>query len=476
MDIARSSIKIFVSKVASSVIQFLGIVFFAQELGAAPMGVFFLFTALLGMLGLLADFGIRGAIEKRLSEGQSRGQVLSSAIAIKILPITMVGLGILLFRPLVNGYLGADIAKFLVVALVLQEAGRLSLAVLRGELRVGETAVLGVTRQAIWVGMGAILVMQGFGVFGLVYGLLAGYIGIIVWGWHKVSINPGLPSREHAKSVFDYSQYNVVSSIGNYFYSWMDVAVIGLFLTQAHVGAYEIAWRVTIIPVLFSRSIATTIFPQVSEWSAAGEEDRIEYLIRDLLVPSLIFVIPAFFGSVVFSKDILRLIFGPEYVIAWVPLIILMFNRINEGANVILGQSLQAVNRPDLAARATVIGVIMNGGLNLVLVWKFGLIGAAIATVVASIISGVTLHTYYLSQLITIRLPSRELAGCVLSGMAMTAFIILVDGAAQIDSVVGLVTIIILGAFVYGASLLLFPSLRTTLFKRFRTIIGVTSG
>lgn len=471
MDIVRSTIKVFASRITGSAIQFMGIVYFAQELGASSMGVFFLFTAILGMLTLVADFGLRGAVEKRVSEGTDRGEILSGAFVLKILPIILVSLGIFLFRPLINGYIGADVAVFLIVTMVLQEVGRLSLSVLKGELRVGEIAVLSVARQTTWVVVGGVLITYGFGVAGLLYGLLSGYSVMLIWGWYKVSVHPSVPSLNHVRSVLDYGQYNVISSIGNYFYSWMDVAVIGLFLTQAHVGAYEIAWRITVIPILFSQSIATTLFPKVSEWSATGKEDRISDLIRDLLTPSLALVIPAFFGSLLLSKDILAIVFGPEYVIAWVPLIILMFNRINEAANVILGRALEAINRPDLAARATIVGVVLNGGLNLVLTWTFGLPGAAIATVTASLVSGTAMHAFYLSTFVSIRVPIRELGWCVVSALGMTAVLLIVNPLVVVESVSDLILLVSIGAAVYGCFLLLLPSLRTKMFKHSRELV-----
>lgn len=69
--------------------------------------------------------------------------------------------------------------------------------------------------------------------------------------------------------------------------------------------------------------------------------------------------------------------------------------QVKEAGQVVFGRSLQAVNRPDLAARATIVGVALNLVLNVVLVWEFGITGAAVATMVASLVSGLLLH--YLS-------------------------------------------------------------------------------
>lgn len=472
MNLARSSLKLFTARTASSVVQFAGLAYFARVLGASPMGVFFLFQALLGMLAIPADFGLRSAVEKRISEGEAPGRYLSSAVLLKFAPTAVIVAGVLLSRPLVNDYLGAELATLLAVAIVIQDAAKFAIVVLKGELRVGETAVLQVARQATWVTVSVVLVTLGFGPASLVYGLLAGFGVVLVWGWYKVSLVPSRPSLRHARSLFDYGKHNVVSSVGGYFYNWMDVALIGLFLTQSHVGAYEMAWRVTSVVLLLSRSIASSIFPQVSQWSAEDAREQIEALLPEALTPSLILVIPAFFGTVLLSKEILGLVFGPEYTIATLALVVLMFDQVVEGGQVIFGRSLQAVNRPDLAARATVVGVVLNLVLNLVLIDQFGITGAAVATMVASLVSGLLLHTFYLSRLVSIRVPYRELGGCVLAAVGMTLLLYVITSKVAVDSVLTLVLVIAGGAVSYGAFLFVFPAIRRKVLSASRALLG----
>ncbi|RYJ08636.1 flippase [Halogeometricum borinquense] len=453
MNLARSSVKLFLANVISAGIQFLGITFFARELGASQMGVFFLFQALLGMLAIPADFGLRGAVEKRISEGESPGAFLSSAVLLKLIPLTLIVLGILLFRSWINSYLGADLAVWLALAIVLQEAAQLAIIVLRGELRVGETAVLNVARRITWVGGGALLVSYGFEVEALIYSLLVGIALILVWGWYKTSISLGKPSITHVRSLFDYSKYNVVSSIGGYFYSWMDVAIIGLFLTQAHVGAYETAWRVTTVTILLSRAVATTLFPQVSQWDTKDAKKQIESVIHQAIVPSMLFVIPAFFGVLIFSREILTLVFGTEFAIASAVLIILTGEKIFQSIHIVFGRALQGINQPNLAARATAISVCLNLLLNFILVPTIGIVGAAIATTVSFAMNTV-IHGYYLSQFVEIDLPYRQIGWCVLSAVVMSGVVLGIRSIISTDNLTNLIVLILLGAAIYGLVLL----------------------
>ncbi|QKY22032.1 flippase (plasmid) [Halolamina sp. CBA1230] len=471
MDIARSSVKLFVSKTASSILGFAGIAYFSRELGAATMGVFFLFQALLGMLTIPSDFGLRGAAQKRISEGNDPGKYLSSTIILKLVPITTIIVLIIIFRPYINGYLGANLALLLVIALVIQELARLSLFVLRGELRVGQTAIFQLIKQATWVGIGGVFLSLGYGAVGLVYGLITGSILTLVIGWCRTSTSLSRPTKKHMSSLFEYSKYNVITSIGGYFYSWIDVAIIGLFLTQAHVGAYEVAWRVTAVTMLLGKSIATTLLPQVSQWSVEGDDSNIESAIYNAITPSMLFVIPSFFGVVVFSKEILGIVFGAEFTIAWLAFIILMAEKLLQSIHVILSRVIMGLDRPEMAAKATVASVLVNLCLNLAFIPIFGLVGAALATGISFVLNTI-LHGYYLSTLISIKIPYLEVGWCTIAAIGMAFTLLWLKTMIPISGLIQLFGMIIFGATIYLTLILSSSTLRSKLRTQATNLIG----
>jgi len=470
MNIARSSIRVFVARATSSLVVFLGITYFARELGAYQMGIFFLFQALLGMIAIPADFGINSAVTKRLSEGESPGSVLSTALLLKGLLLLPFIAAILLFRGPINGYIGADLALLLVLTLILQEFAKLTMQVLKGELRVGQTAGPLFSRKLVYVSIGTVFVFMDAGVRGLIYGLFAGFAVMLVWGAWKSSTPFGPPSVKHARSLFDYSKYAFVSSIGGYFYSWMDIAIIGLFLTQADVGVYEIAWRVTALVMLFSSSIGATIFPQVSQWDAEDSTERIESLLSEAIAPALFVAIPAFFGVILFSRDILGLVFGAEYTAGWLVLIILMGEKVVQSVHIILGRSLQGIDRPDLAAKASIISMVLNLFMNVILVFEYGIVGAAVATALSFIVNSV-LHAYYLSMFVSIRVPYARIAGCIAASAGMAIVLYTIESTVEIGSLSILLLIIILGVGAYVGFALIIPSSRSVLLDNLRRAV-----
>ncbi|MFD1562792.1 flippase [Haloarchaeobius amylolyticus] len=468
MNLSRSSAKLFLSQILSKFLGFVGLIFFARELGANQLGIFFLYQALLGILAIPTDFGIRFSLVKRLSESGTSYEFISSAIILKSILLFPICAAILIFRQVINQYLGAELALLLVVGLILQEFANLSISILKGELRVGLTALPTLSQHFIYVIVGAILIfIFQFGVYSLVYAQLLGLFIMMVLALHRSSVELKPPSYVHSKSLINYSKYAFISSIGGLLFNWFDVIAIGYFLTQTDVGAYETAWRVSGIVMLLSTAIATSIFPQISKWNEEGETARIEAVFTKSIIPSLMLIIPSFFGVLLLSNDILTFVFGQEYNIASKVLIILMVSKIFQGVHKIAGQSLLGINQPNLAARSSAISLVLNLVLNILLVWKIGIVGAAIGTVAATLVNNI-LHVYYLSKFIAIEMPWKNIRWCILSSVIMSVVVYVYKISIGVESLISVFSVVIVGAVVYGLMLLSSKDLREKSFSVLR--------
>jgi len=461
MNIGRAAFKLFVSRTASSGIYFLGIVYFARQLDAGGLGSFFLFLALLGILSLCADLGVRWALEKRLSEGMHPERTLGSALVFKSAMLSVVSLGILLARPYISGYLGENIVPLLVLTVVLREFAKLYIQALRGELRVEETATIEFVRRAFEVGIGAVLITWSWGVRGLVYGSIVGWTVALLWARHRCTVSIGRPSVEHVVSLLTFSKYQTIIAVGGRVYQWMDIAFIGLLLTQAQVSAYELSWQVTVLVLLVSKSVATTIFPQISLWNERAETDHIESTISRGITVALFFSLPALVGALLYATEILELIFGVEYAIASTVLVVLMVEKQFQAFHDIIEGTVRAIDRPDLAARATVFSVSMNFILTPLLVVSVGLVGAAVATTASWFVNTV-LHTHYLSRYVRIDVPVRLIGWFGVVASVMGGALLVTKQFFPVTTLPVLFIHVCTGVVVYGCAASAIPAVRRT--------------
>lgn len=460
MNIARSGFKIFFVEVLGTVLSFATITYFARELGSASIGVFFLFQGLLFLIAKPADLGVRFATEKRISESEKPESFLTTAVLLKIGLLSLTLLALYVFREHVHSYLGANLVGFLAAALLLQEMGGLMKNAISGELRVGKTAYLDFSYHFVKYVGGAVLVYMGFGVNGLIIALIVGLFVQAVLAFRERETSFGTPGVEEVYEVVDYAKFTIIPSVGTKVYQWLDILIIGFFLSHASVGAYEIAWRVSAPVILLSQSISTTVFPQISAWDSEGANKAIERTFSRVLTPSLLLIFPAVFGTAVLSREILTLIFGNEYGTAWLVLIVLMIGKIPDGLRNITGRFLYGLNQPKFVTVSSVIEILMNVVLNVVLILNFGIFGAAVGTSL-SVTIGVVVRTYFLSRLIDIDVPYNELGWCLAASAAMGVLLYGAKTIVEIDTFVRLMIFVFTGAVLFGFFVLLYSPLRT---------------
>lgn len=470
MDVARSSLKIFLAENVSVVLSVFALTYYARELGAAQIGVFFLFQASLFILGRPADLGIRIAVQKRISEGTDPAADLSTAVILKSGLLLAVIAVLFTFRGYVNDYIGLELTGFLAVALVLQEMSALMKNALSGELRVGETAIIDLSYDVVTYVGGIVLVFLGYGVVGLVSSLIAGLAVRFVLAFRARDTGFGRPSVARMRSLVRYAKFTVIPGVGHQVHQWMDILILGVLATSDAVGVYEVAWRIGGPVLLAAQSIGVAIFPQFSSWESIGSTEAIENLFSRVLTPSMFLVFPAFFGTLVLSHEILTLVFGAEFGAAWLALIIIMAGKIPTGVRSLVGDALYGLNQPKYVTIATVVTIVVNIVSNVILISEFGIVGAALGTMLAITI-GAVLRTYYLTRFMTIRVPYDELGWCMFAAAGMGVVLYGLKTVIPVDDLVSLVGFVGTGVVLYLAFVLLYPPLKKQITTQIRELV-----
>lgn len=459
MNLGHSTFRLFLSKGGNAILFFVGIAYFTRHLNSTEMGSYFLFLAMLGLTSILADFGMRGALEKRLSEGSNSEKMLSSALAFKLLMISVIAVAIFLARGYINQYLGAELALLLAVGVTVREFFFFYIGALRGDFRVAETATIRFVVRFLWMSIGAVLVSVGFGPEGPIIGLVIGMAFGFVWATYKLDIAITRPSLTHTRSLVDFSKYNTITSVGGRFYQWIDVAIIGFLLSQRHVSAYEVSWQITLLVLMLSKSISLAIFPQISRWDAESAKENIGNVVSKAGGVVLFISVPALVGAGLYASEMLHFFFGSEYTFAATVLVVLMVEKLIQSFNDIVEASVRAIDRPDLAAKATAISMGLNLVLNPILIVTVGLVGAAIATAVTGFVNTV-LHTRYLSRFVAVDIPYRLVGWYVLASLVMGGSLFVVKSFVPVTGLVELVAEIGLGATIYLVISSLIPEVR----------------
>lgn len=448
MDIRNVVLKLFSAQLFLAVLEFGAIVYFTQSLGAAAIGSFFLYQSSVGLMAIPSNLGLRRAAEKELSAGEAPGEVIGTTVVLKALLLLPFLVGIVLANQYVDAYIDVQgVWMYVAIGLVTIQARRLVIRLLAGQMRVGQTASLRVFGKMTWLIAGVVLIYLGMDALAILIAFILGDVIVVAGALFRLNLTFAKPTVRRSKSLLSYGRYIFLRSSGSYIYSWMDVAILGLFVSTGLVGAYEIAWRVASFGLQLTNAIRESIFPGISQLHARGELEEIRQLIYRWVQPPLYLTIPALFGALVIGDEVLRVPFGQQVVVAFPVLVIFMGEKIMRTGHLLFSAAVFAMDRPDLGYRGEVTGLSINLVLNLVLIPKFGILGAAVATATSSVVTALV-NGYYLSTMIDLWIPWRKIAWSSVCASAMATLVYLLKPSLP-KGLIGLVVGIVAGVLLY---------------------------
>lgn len=410
MKLGQTSVTFFFSRIVASLLGFGATLYFARELGAEPLGIYSLVLGVVSWLTILGTLGVPAAVSKRVSEGDEQEAHVTGGLLLVGLFTAFLLFGVGLFRGQLNAYIGYPAAKFVALILAVNLVSQVLLSTMQGLHLVEIQGFLSTLRTGLRSGFQIAVLALGGGLVGMFLGYAAGYVVTFLIG--AIIIFRRLdrlqrPVRSHLRSLVDFAKFAWISDIRSKAFSWLDVVVLGFFVSSSLIGIYTVAWNIAQFLILFSSSISTTIFPEMSQLSTAEDAQATAGLFEQAMLYAGLMLIPGVIGSAVVGERILRL-YGPEFTEGTLVLVILVVANLIQAYQNQIMTTLNAVDRPDLAFRVNALFLIGNLVLNVVLIYFYGWLGAAVATSMSALLSLIA-GFVYLRSIITISLPTVEI-------------------------------------------------------------------
>jgi O-antigen/teichoic acid export membrane protein len=240
-----------------------------------------------------------------------------------------------------------------------------------------------------------------FGLIGSVLSFCLGVLGqfmlTIVLLRKRMQLSPlqGSISKPYFKASFSFGFKAHFSNILSFINYRADMFIISMFLTPAAVGLYGVAVSIAEKLWIVSQAISSVLYPVISSSNNDENKNRLTSVIsRIVLFVSII-------GGIVFyflSNLIFNLLFGAEFSESSTILKMLLPGIILFSVDRILSNDLAGRGKPELNMYTSIFTVVSNIILNIVLIPKMGIAGAAYSTSI----------TYSLSSIIKMILFKRS--------------------------------------------------------------------
>lgn len=223
---------------------------------------------------------------------------------------------------------------------------------------------------------------------------------------------------------------------------------------------------VSIVHSTIAVSFNTVMYPKLSAAVAANDSDGITHTIRENVEKSMLLTVPAMVGIIVFARPVIDVLYGrgkftPENVTAAAIMLQLYAICLIPNALRTLTQSyFYAHEKSRTCMIATVIGVVLNIGLNFLFSHFMGVYGLALATSISILVTAMLLiviierkKKLFRDKTFLLKLLKCTVCSAVMGGVGYTT--ILLASALGINAKFALVPQVIICIAVYfGAALL----------------------
>lgn len=191
---------------------------------------------------------------------------------------------------------------------------------------------------------------------------------------------------EWVKKLFNYGKYAFGTSVSAILSVTVDQMMLGAILSPVQAGAFNVAVRITNLLDIPTNAVAVIVFPQSAKRMATEGKEGIKYLYEKSVGTLVALLIPGVMVLYLFSDFIVTLVAGANYKdtipLLHITLLYCLFTPYGRQ----FGNILDSIGKTRLTFFVVLMVTSINIGLNYAFISRFGVLGAAYATLTAHII------------------------------------------------------------------------------------------
>ncbi len=217
---------------------------------------------------------------------------------------------------------------------------------------------------------------------------------IIIYQWQGYLLKAWSWSFQRAKLLLKESWPLIFSQLVIMVYLRTDQIMLGEMIGESAVGIYAAITRLSEMLYLIPNTFVQSIFPTIIKAQETSKElyyQKQQKLFSIVTAMNYAFAIPITF----ISTSIVTLIYGENYAPGGAVFAVHVWSGLFVSLGVARTPCLIAEGLTKFSAATTAIGAVVNIILNYFLIIKYGIMGAAISTIICQIIASYASHIIY---------------------------------------------------------------------------------
>lgn len=444
----------FTSQIGKQGSQFIITAILARLLSPSDFGLLGMATVFTGFATIFSDLGVSGALVQKQDTDERH---LSSAFWLNIITGLILTVLFIVTSGLIAKFYNMPELKMILVVMsfnyILASFTIIQQTILTKEMDFKKLTIRDIIAVICGGIVGIILAYKGFGVWSLVYQLLASTIvnGILLWilsKWRPKFIF----SISAIKDIAHFSTNFTGFSLINYVARNVDYLLIGRFLGAEALGFYTLAYNLMLFP-LFSVSwvIHKVMFPALSK--IQHDLERVRRVYTDMVKTISLVTFPMMFMLFAIAPEFIRVIFGQKWEASVKVIQILCVCGLIQSIGTTVGTIYQSQGKVWLQFRMALI----NTALSIFFIYtglRWGIIGVAACY---SLYAVAWVHVSIFVTTRIIKLPYvylyLRLLNSYLIGSCLLIFVWGVKFLIKVDNVTNLAAVVVCGMVFYGASM-----------------------
>lgn len=300
-------------------------------------------------------------------------------------------------------------------------------------------------------------VLSGYGIVGAVYGILiTDFIAFLSMATLIISeIGFKIPDFANVREYLSFGLPTIPGSLSSWVITSSDRYVIGIILGTSFVGYYSPGYALGSVMNMFMAPLGLLLPAILSRYYDDKNLGAVKLILKYSLKYFLLLAIPSAFGLSLLSKPILEILSTPEIALeGYLITPFVALSTVFFGAIAVINHILVLEKRTAITGSIYILAALLNLILNLILIPYVGILGAAIATLMAYLLLFV-IGTYYSFKYLKFDIDFYFILKSFLAAIVMS-FVILSwnpEGLADVLITVGVC------AVVYAVVLLLFKGM-----------------
>jgi len=403
-SIAKNTAFMTVASIAQKVISFVYFTLIARSIGVEGTGKYFLALSFTTIFVVFVDLGLTNVLVREAAKVKEHIQkYVSTILAVKLL-FGALAYGTVI---LIAYFLYPDIELRHMIYLsgltMLFDSFNLTIyGVLRaiGDLRFESFSIT--ASQFLSLLFGGVFLYLGLPLIFLILAFtLPSAINAVfaaVVAYRRYGIKP-LPQFEKKTFTFLW-KITIPFALAAIFarvYGYIDSILLKEMLGDKAVGWYSTPYKITYAFQFLPLALVAAIYPRMSEYFVS-QKQKLGTILHDSIKYLFVVSVPIAFGICVLAHDIILFLYGNQFLPSVLPLQILIMSLIFSFVGFPIGACLNACNKQSTQTMIVAVVMVLNILLNLALIPRIGVAGAAVAALIGNTLLSV-IGYFFLPQI-----------------------------------------------------------------------------